>query len=141
MNDIEQHEKRKECRHFDECSAQFCPMAMNIHATWLSQDEICKSHEFKDNIIIRNQRKIGRRSGDTSRYFNYEMLNQEFIIRKGILGIDPDVPESYGENQSLKLYIEREKSWLKKHRPMTDERKAQLRSIGKQMVLDMGDRQ
>ena len=141
MNDIEQYEKRKECRHFNDCSAPLCPVAMNTRAVWLSEDDICRRHDFKDSIIIRNQRKIKRKSGDPSRYFNYKMLSMEFIIRKGILGIDQDVPESLKGNQSLKLYAEREKSWFKKHRPMTEERKAQLRSIGKQMVLDMGDRQ
>ena len=52
MNDIEQYEKRKECRHFNDCSAPFCPVAMNTGAVWLSEDEICSSHDFKDSIII-----------------------------------------------------------------------------------------
>ena len=30
------------------------------------------------------------------------MLSMEFVIRKGILGIEPAVPESLKENQSLK---------------------------------------
>ena len=141
MNDAEQYEKRKGCRHFNDCSAPFCPVAMNTGAVWLSEDEICSRHDFKDSIIIRNQRKIKRNSGEPYRYFNYKMLSMEFVIRKRLLGIEPAVPESLKENRSLKLYSEREKSWFKKHRPITEERKAQLRSIGKQTVLDVGDRQ
>ena len=141
MDGMDQYNKKRECRHFSDCSAPFCPLAMNTRAQWLPQDEICRNSKFRDSIIVRNQRKIKRRSGNNSTYFSYESLSREFIIRKGIVGIDPDVPESASGGQSLRLYSERERSWLKKHSPITEERKAQLRSIGKQMVLDAGDRQ
>ena len=130
MNNTEQYEKRKECRHFNDCSAPLCPVAMNTRAVWLSEDDICRRHDFKDSIIIRNQRKIKRRSGDSSRYFNYKMLSMEFIIRKGILGIGSDVPESLNKNQSLKLYSEREKSWLSGHSEITGEQKERMRLDG-----------
>ena len=101
LDESELYEKRKECRHFNDCSAPFCPVAMNTGAVWLSEDEICSRHDFKDSIIIRNQSKIKRKSGDPSKYFNYKMLSMEFVIRKGILGIEPAVPESLKENQSF----------------------------------------
>ena len=52
------------------------------------------------------------------------MLNRNFIIKRGIEGIDPDVPdsvESKGQKAIDKLYRDREESWLNSHPELTEE--------------------
>ena len=126
MNDIEQYEKRKECRYFNDCSAQFCPLAMNENAKWLPDDEICRRSDFSSNLIIQNQRKIRKRSREPWKYFTYKMLDREFVIKTGIEGIDGDIPEAMATREgAAKLYREREAEWFRKHRAISDKRKEQ----------------
>ena len=126
MNDKEQYEKRKECRYFNDCSAQFCPLAMNENAKWLPDDEICRRSDFSSNLIIQNQRKIRKKSGDPWRYFTYKMLDREFVIGKKTDGIDADIPEAMATREGAsKLYREREEEWFRKHPVKSDKVKDQ----------------
>ncbi len=134
LDESELYEKRKECRHFNDCSAQFCPLAMNEQAVWLPGDEICRSSDFSSTLIIQNQRKIRKKSGDPWRYFTYKMLDREFVIGKKTDGIDADIPEAMATREgAAKLYMEIEEQWFKKHPVKSDKVKDQRVKNGRRL--------
>ncbi len=125
-NEYKLYLQRKECRYFNECNAQFCPLAMNDHAVWLPDEGICRRPDFSSNLIIQNQRKIKKKSGDPWKYFTYKMLNREFVIGKKIDGIDADIPEKMATREgAAKLYMQRGEEWFKKHPVKSDKVKEQ----------------
>ncbi|MEM3489672.1 MAG: hypothetical protein QXO75_08490 [Nitrososphaerota archaeon] len=55
-------------------------------------------------------------------YFTLEMLNRDFIVRKGTEGLDPDLLDSIRDPQEE--YTNKERTWLRKHlRSLRKERK------------------
>ena len=133
-NEYKLYLQRKECRHFNYCSAQFCPLAMNEHATWLRGDEICRRSDFSGNLLIQNQKNIRKKSGDPWKYFTYKMLDREFVIGKKTDGIDADIPEEMATREgAAKLYMQREKEWFRKHPVKSDKVKEQRSQNGKRL--------
>jgi hypothetical protein len=61
-------------------------------------------------------------------YFTLQMLNRDFIVRKGTEGTDPDLPDSIKD--PWKEYQEREKTWLAKHPEISRERREAMRALG-----------
>lgn len=108
--------KAKDCKNYIRCNASICPL--------LEKDEIEPLCWFPDENIctmvhsprwIKKQRKIIKKCRNTDTYFTYEMLKQNFVVRKGIEGLDPD------RERSPQL-----KKWLKNHRgqrELTDKEK------------------
>ena len=110
---------RKECQHYDTCSAPFCPLDhMSLkHGIWYPDEDICSKRSVPD--WVRVQRKIAKRTPDKDKYFTFEMLNRNCRIGKAIVGLDPDKDE--------KPQLKR---WLEKHPPkrkLTEEEKTALR--------------
>ena len=99
------------------CNNQLCPMLKgNSKYIWYSDEDPCNNPEYKDNIVAINQKKLKKKNAPG--YFTYNMLNRNFIIKRGIEGIDPDVPdsvESRGQKAIDKLYRDREEAWLNSH--------------------------
>ena len=61
-------------------------------------------------------------------YFTLQMLNRDFIVRKGTEGTDPDLPDSVKD--PLEEYQRREKTWLRKHPEISRERREAMRVLG-----------
>ena len=122
----------KACPLYERCSAPICPMDPNIAArTWYSDEDICSSSKFKDHRVVVTQRKIAKKGSDG--YFSYSMLNRDIVVKKGIQGIDPDIPgsvERKGDNAIQSLYQEREESWISGHPEISKEQRERMREEG-----------
>jgi len=97
------------------CNNMLCPMLSNP-GIWYAEDDICLNPEYKNNIVVINQKKLKEKH--PYGYFTRDMLSKKLVIRSGISGIDPDVPPSIdtmGQAAVDKLYMEREKQWNKAH--------------------------
>ncbi|AAT42938.1 hypothetical protein [Picrophilus oshimae] len=105
------------------CNNQICPMLNdNSRYIWYSDEDTCSNPEYRNNIVVINQKKLKKKNAPG--YFTYNMLNRNFVIKKGITGIDPDVPDSIdskGQKSVDKLYNDREESWFKEHPELTRE--------------------
>ena len=112
------------CFLFERCECIPCPLATNPNQTWYSEDDICKNPEFE--AITRSMKKLKRKAAQG--YFTLEMLNRDFIVRKGTEGIDPDLPDTVKD--PWKEYQKREKTWLGKHPEISRERREAMRSLG-----------
>ena len=114
------------------CNNQICPMLKdNSRYIWYSEEDACNNPEYKDELTVINQKKIKKKKAEG--YFNFEMLNRRFVVKKGIAGIDPDVPEAVdlrGQKAVDNLYREREESWFNAHPEITDEQIEKRRITG-----------
>jgi len=73
-------EGRPTCGLYEECIAPLCPLDQSsLKGIWYPGEEICRSRTHGNLPWIRAQRKISR--------------NRLVVIRKGIVGLDPDLPE------------------------------------------------
>jgi len=107
MNKIIPQEKVKpeDCRHWDYCSAPICPLedkVKNLNYLWYPDEEICRLATVP--AWVKTQRKILKKHPDKDKYFTFKMLNRNCVIKKGIIGLDPD------KEEATQL-----KSWFKKH--------------------------
>ena len=103
------------------CNNQICPMLKDkSKLIWYSDEDVCNNPDYKNELTVINQKKLKKKNAKG--YFTYEMLNRNFIIKKGIEGIDPDVPSSIdlkGQKAVDKLYADREKAWFNSHLGLT----------------------
>ena len=111
------------CILFENCECPLCPLDQDNNI-WYSEDEICKSPDF--HIIYNSMKKLRRKAAWG--YFTLEMLNRDFIVRKGTEGADPDLPDSVKD--PLKEYQRTEKTWLRKHPEISRERREAMRALG-----------
>jgi len=122
----------KACPLYERCAAPICPMDPNAkHRSWYSNEDVCSSSKFKDHNVVVTQRKISKKGSEG--YFTYEMLNRDIVVKKGIQGIDPDIPgsvERKGQNVIESLYREREESWLKGHPEITMQQRRRMKEEG-----------
>jgi len=84
---------RAACRLHASCSSPLCPRDQISlkEGIWYPDEEICRSRHYGNLPWIRAQRKIARVAA--SGYFTVEMLTRLVVIRKGIVGLDPNLPE------------------------------------------------
>ena len=93
------------CKNYQVCGAPICPMdERSLKCIWYPDEEICISSAYGNLTWIKAQRKIAKTSAQANRYFTVEMLEANCVIRKGIIGLDPNVDE--------KPQLQR---WLKEH--------------------------
>ena len=122
----------KECPLYDRCSAPICPMdPVAKLRIWYSNEDVCSRSNFKDNKVVVTQRKITKKGSEG--YFTFEMLNRDIVVKKGIRGIDPDIPESIwrkGENAIESVYREREETWIKGHPEISAEQREKMKEEG-----------
>ena len=110
------HEQENEkCTFYQRgCNNQICPMVKdNSRYIWYSDEDTCSNPEYKDELTVVNQKNLKKKKAPG--YFNFEMLNRKFVIKKGIEGIDPDVPEAVdlrGQKAVDQLYRDREEAWF-----------------------------
>lgn len=100
---------RKDCKYFDECSAPLCPLDEDSlkNGIWYPDEEICRKRGCKKIKFVQNQTKISKRCEDVSKYFTYEMLNSLQVVRKGIVGLDPDKDEEKQLKEWRRNYLSR----------------------------------
>jgi hypothetical protein len=94
-----------DCKYFKNCSAPMCPEDQKN--TFYPNDEICMRKDYQKLTAVKNQKKIRSRTKDKDRYFTYEMLDRDIIIRTGISGINPDRDDEDSQIEN----------WLKQHKP------------------------
>ena len=112
------------CPLFDNCECSLCPLEVDSNQVWYSEDVICKNPDF--HIIGNSMKKLKKKAAQG--YFTLQMLNRDFIVRKGTEGADPDLPDSV--RIPLEEYQKREKTWLRKHPEISKERKEKMRALG-----------
>ena len=100
---------KKECNHFDSCSAPICPLDAESleNCYWFPDEEICKNTAEKKNWIKR-QRKIARVVEDKETYYTVAMLKHNCQIKQATKGIDPDGTDGEREAAEEKWIASRE---------------------------------
>ena len=111
------------CILFENCECSLCHLDQDNNV-WYSEDEICKSPDL--HIIGNSMKKLKKKAAQG--YFTLQMLNRDFIVRKGTEGTDPDLPDSVKD--PLEEYQRREKTWLRKHPEISRERREAMRVLG-----------
>ena len=111
------------CALYQNCECPLCPLDQDNNV-WYSEDEICKNPDF--HIIGNTMKKLRRKAARG--YFTLQMLNRDFIVRKGTEGADPDLPDS--AKDPWKEYQRREKTWLRRHPEISRERREAMRALG-----------
>jgi len=85
---------RPACTLFESCLAPLCPLdPSSLKGIWYPDEEICRSRSQGGRLWIRAQRRLAKVAGSGAGYFTLEMLGRLVVIRKGITGLDPDLPE------------------------------------------------
>ena len=112
------------CALYQNCECPLCPLEEDSNQVWYPEDEVCKNPDFH---IIGNTMKKLKKKGAPG-YFTLQMLNRDFIVRKGAEGIDPDLPDSVKD--PWKEYQRREKTWLRRHPEISRERREAMRALG-----------
>jgi hypothetical protein len=86
--------RRPACTLYETCPAPLCPLdPSSLNGIWYRDEEICRSRSQGGRPWIRAQRRLARVAGSGAGYFTLEMLNRLVVIRKGIAGLDPDLPK------------------------------------------------
>jgi len=132
--------KRVDCKFYEGCSAQLCPMFSdqdNKKYIWYPDEEICKRKKDIPDWI-RQQRKVAKKAKSDNYwfYFTIGMLKVNFRVTNSVKGLDPDKEES---NQ-LKQWFKRNKGVKKRtisekqrRQKIIDLKKAREKKIQKQI--------
>ncbi|MEM3859394.1 MAG: hypothetical protein QW478_08300 [Candidatus Micrarchaeaceae archaeon] len=98
-----------DCPLYNRCECPLCPLEEDSVSVWYSEDEICKNPQFQ--VITNSMKKLKRKGAQG--YFTLEMLNRDLIVRRGIKGLNPSLPDSIRDPS--REYKRREERWLRKH--------------------------
>jgi len=83
---------RPVCTLYENCIAPLCPLdRSSLKGIWYPDEGICRSRTQGNLPWMKAQRKLSRVAAGG--YFTVEMLNRLVVIRKGITGLDPNIPE------------------------------------------------
>jgi len=83
---------RPACTLYETCNTPLCPLdGSSLKGIWYPDEEICRSRTQGNLPWMKAQRKLSRVAAGG--YFTVEMLNRLVVIRKGIAGLDPNLPE------------------------------------------------
>ena len=137
----------RSCKFFESCSSSLCPLDPDIESKiWCPEesqyDEICRSPDFQErqvNIvekkIARIQSRLSRNGKSVEGYFTYSMLDRDFIVSKGIKGLDPDPPDSMRKQAAVnRWYKEQEEKWTWHHPVISEERRRRMRELGMEAI-------
>jgi len=93
---------RPVCSLYETCIAPLCPLdRSSLEGIWYPDEEICHSRTQGNHPWLKAQRRLSKVAA--AGYFTVEMLNRLVIIRKGISGFDPNVPEE----QQLRAWFQK----------------------------------
>lgn len=86
--------KAEDCPRHEICNASLCPLNnLDERSDWFPDEEVCKNKDYSNLDWIKNQKKIAKKAKDASKYFNFQMLNRNCRVTKGIIGLDPEKDE------------------------------------------------
>jgi hypothetical protein len=125
----------EKCPYFERCNAPICPMdPSKERAVWYPDEEICKNREFKDKDLIITQKKIAKinKRHEVQGIFTFNMLNRPLKIYESISGLNEDL--------DLEGIAKSEKTWIQKHKGMSEKTKLKLLSnLGKEKTEVRGN--
>lgn len=103
------------CPKFETCSAPICPLDQDKKTyIWYPDEEICRRKDFANEQYIKTQKKL-KKKANVNTYFTYKMLNRNFIVRKNIKGLNPDIIEGKNYDNLLRNERKYENKWLDDH--------------------------
>lgn len=81
-----------QCPKYEGCDAPLCPLAPDLcNHVWYPGEAICPLRKYGSLSWIRRQRRIQALSdADAEGFFTVAMLETISIVRKGLVGADPD---------------------------------------------------
>ena len=99
------------CRKFEGCSAPLCPLQKSSieKGIWYTDEEICAARNFQSSVLIKKQKLVIKAGASSEKYFTAEMLEATRQVRKGIEGIDPDLPLEKASELEVKWVAEKGK--------------------------------
>ena len=113
-----------ECKNFQRCSAPICPLDKNKNQRiWYSNEAICMRTDFSKLQFIKTQRKIKRKQAKG--FFTYKMLDKNYVVRKGIKGLNPE--------SNIKKTNKLESNWLSEHKGRPKLSKKQIEQLKERM--------
>jgi hypothetical protein len=125
----------EKCPYFERCNAPICPMDPDKErAVWYPDEEICKNREFNDLNFIITQKKIAKinKRHEVQGIFTFNMLNRPLKIYESISGLNEDF--------DLEGIVKSEKTWIQKHKGMSEKTKLKLLSnLGKEKTEVRGN--
>ena len=120
------------CPFYGRCENPICPIdPLREKRIWYSDEGLCINPEYKEDKTVISQKKIARKHAEG--YFTHAMLNRDIIVKKGVRGIDPDVPDSVydrGQESIDSLYAQREEAWIGAHPELTQEQREKMKAKG-----------
>ncbi|MEM4067976.1 MAG: hypothetical protein QXV17_14070 [Candidatus Micrarchaeaceae archaeon] len=117
-----------DCTLYNKCECPLCPLENNPLEIWYSEDNICKNPQFP--TITNSMRKLKKKQAEG--FFTLRMLNRNFIVRRGIKGLNPDVSETVRD--PLREYKIQEERWLKKHPEIPEQKIESMRERGRKSL-------
>ncbi|MEM3192364.1 MAG: hypothetical protein QW292_09785 [Candidatus Parvarchaeota archaeon] len=120
-SNIEKKRGPEDCKFFNSCSANLCPLDSGMkEMIWCPEEnqpgDICRNPEFRNMRFIRTQRKIAKavkkRSENRNDFFTFAMLDRDITIKSGIRGI---FEPSDTVKDPMKWYQDKERKWILKH--------------------------
>jgi len=112
---------KEDCPKYEACSATICPLDNPGEGSiWYPDDEICKNKDYFDLDWIKNQKKIAKKAKDDSKYFNFQMLNRNCRITKGIVGLEPEKDEGPQLKKWLGLHPAQKKMSLAQRKAVAE---------------------
>ncbi|MEM4067645.1 MAG: hypothetical protein QXV17_12390 [Candidatus Micrarchaeaceae archaeon] len=117
-----------DCSFYGRCECPLCPLENNPLAIWYTEDPVCKNPEFP--TIINVMKKLKKKQAEG--FFTLRMLNRNFIVRRGIKGLNPDVSETVRD--PLREYKKREEKWIVKHPEIPEWKVESMKERGKKSL-------
>jgi hypothetical protein len=87
-------DRRKKCRHLEECSAPLCPMLSdeeNKKRLWYPGEEICRRRKDLPEWV-KQQRKVAKKIKPENKpnYFTLDMFMAQSRVTRGLMGLGSD---------------------------------------------------
>ena len=93
--------QRPTCSLYENCNAPMCPLDQaSLKGIWYPDEEVCRSRTHGALSWIQAQRKLSRVRA--TGFFTVEMMTRLAVVRKGISGLDPNLPDQ----QQLRSWLQ-----------------------------------
>ncbi len=84
------NDNNKPCRYTSECNAPFCPERNNVDGIWFPSEAICRRKCFASMKLIKNQKKINKKSIYRDFFFTWTDLENIKRVTTKTKGRNPD---------------------------------------------------
>jgi len=125
--------KPEDCLRFNICDANLCPYDTGLkNRVWFPDETVCaKQNMTEEYPWIKLQRKIAKKCQEPDKYFVLGMLENLSSVRKGIVGLNPDVDYQVQLNSWLKDHHKTEKQYTEEEKRTLIERLQKGRKLKK----------